>query len=290
MSLKTSCWLFPGQEELSPRIFEQLQLRGDKWDTFCNLVGVSAEEILRRGIDTRFVQPFLFNVQAILSDLLRVQKGSPSYAVGYSLGEYSALYSAEALTFSDGLQLVTRRASLMADTPLGKTSTLWGVSLPPERIEDILSQFPHVWRITDHQHKLVISGKEEEVVECVRLLSPSRCRYGAIPVAFHTPLMQMAANDLQGSIEAITWRTPRFPVYASEIGRFTSDIDSLKKSLLWQMVNPIYWEKTKSLLKVLSVCDFIEMGLIKKLVRDFDWHCTKESGLELALTNKWDTC
>lgn len=202
-------------------------------------------------------------------------------ATGHSLGEYSALAAAGAISHEDALRLVKRRGELMAMADEARPGTMAAVvGLDEASIKKALAEAGGTVIIANinSPDQIVISGETGAVARAGELLA-QRGAKRVIPLkvsaAFHSPLMEPASEALKPDIEATEFRTPRVPVIPCATAKATSDPDELKKALLVQLLSPVRWTDMLSEARNHGVERFLEMGpgkvlqgLVKRTIPD----------------------
>jgi len=250
-------FLFPGQGAQS------VGMGNDFYETF----GAAkkrideANEILDRDLQTLMfegpedelkatqnTQPALFTIEAAITDVLNEKGITPSFTMGHSLGEYSALYAAGIYSFEDGLQIVAKRGSLMAEAGTQSQGTMAAViGLSREVISEVLSE------ITDG---VVVPANEN---------SPGG--------AFHSPLMQPAADAFLPFLDTFTFNAPHCPVITNVTAQPENDPDVIKRLLVKQLLSPVKWIDSIEAVKQMGVEHYCEVGpgsVLKGLVRKCD--------------------
>ena len=212
-------------------------------------------------------QPALFTVEAAITDLLAEKGIVPEAVAGHSLGEYSALYAAGVITFEDGLRLVARRGELMAAAGVKKPGTMAAIiGLDRPRIALVLRDIHSGVVVTANENtpeQTVISGEAAAVSEACEKLKAAGAKKTlplAVSGAFHSPLMQGAADEMAAVLAPIVFRVPKCPVIANVTARPENDPALLKGLLVKQLVSPVRWVASMEALAV-SCCDVcVEAG------------------------------
>ena len=237
------------------------------------------EEALKQ---TQVTQPAIFLHSTILSEVMG-NRFNPEMVAGHSLGEFSAMVSAGALSFEDGLRLVHERALAMqaaCDKVQGTMAAIIG--LEDYKVESICQKTPGIVVAANYNcpGQLVISGAVEAVKNaCKSLTEAGAKRTLLLPVggAFHSPLMQPAKSKLEIAIENTRVNKPSCPVYQNVTARGTSDPELLRSNLVAQLTAPVKW--TQSVQQMISdgAINFIEVGpgkvlqgLVKKINRSVE--------------------
>ena len=235
------------------------------------------EEDLRQ---TKVTQPAIFLHSVILAKTLG-DEFNPDMVAGHSLGEFSALVAAGALSFEDGLKLVSKRAMAMQKACELQPSTMAAVlALPDEKVEEICAEIDDIVAPANYncQGQLVISGTIEGIDKaCEKLLAAGARRALKLKVggAFHSPLMMPAQKELAEAIEAAEFKTPICPVYQNVDGKPHTDPKEIKENLVKQLTAPVRWTQDVEAMIADGATEFIELGpgnvlqgLVKKINRD----------------------
>ena len=203
------------------------------------------------------------------------QSEKPDMVAGHSLGEFSALVAAGALSFTDGLSLVAIRASEMQKCCEKVPGTMAAViKLDDETIERICADIPGVVPANyNSPGQVVISGEEAAVqAACVALKEAGAKR--ALPLsvsgAFHSPLMEPARKALAAAIEATPFQTPFCPVYQNVTAAPETDPETIKHNILLQLTSPVRWTATVKRMIADGATHFVELGpgeVLQGLVR-----------------------
>ncbi|MDR2744664.1 MAG: ACP S-malonyltransferase, partial [Desulfovibrio sp.] len=202
--------------------------------------------------DTRALQPALTVVNLNLWREMSRQV-SPSGAAGHSLGEFSALAAAGALDPATVLKLTALRGRLMADAdPEGRGGMAALLKLDESRaaetVAEVLAEIPKLLLIANYNTpaQFVVSGDRAAVALACKKAKARGGRGVELKVggAFHSPMMRDAAAEFAVALGRAHWMKPRFPVYCNTHGRAAHDGESLKESLLAQMISPVRWTET----------------------------------------------
>ena len=198
----------------------------------------------------------------------------PEMTAGHSLGEFSALVAAGALSFEDGLRLVYARAMAMQKACEKEPSTMAAiVGLADEKIEDICNSINREGYVVVPANyncpgQLVISGNVEAINEaCAKIKDAGAKR--ALPLkvggAFHSPLMQSAKDELQSAIEKTTIHEPKCPIYQNVDGKPHTDTNEIKQNLIAQLTSSVRWTQCVQNMIADGADDFTECGPGKAL-------------------------
>ncbi len=247
------------------------------------ILGFRITDIMFSGSDeelkqTKVTQPAVFLHSVIMAKTLGV---NPDATAGHSLGEFSALVVAGALSFEDGLKLVSKRAMAMQAACEAEPGTMAAVlGLEDEKVEQICDSIDGVVVAANYNcpGQLVISGSVEAIeAACVAAKEAGAKRALRLPVggAFHSPLMAPAREELAKAIEEAPFSTPTCPVYQNVDAKPYSDPTEIKKNLIAQLTAPVRWTYIVKNMLADSVTEFTELGpgavlqgLIKKVSTD----------------------
>lgn len=212
---------------------------------------------------TKVTQPAVFLHSVILAKALGVK---PDAVAGHSLGEFSALVVAGALSFEDGLRLVSKRAMAMQrcceQQPGGMAAVL---GLDDKIVEEVCASIDGVVVGANYNcpGQLVISGADEAVdAACVKLKEAGARRALRLPVggAFHSPLMEPARQELEAAIAEAKFMTPVCPVYQNVDAQPYTDAETIKKNLIAQLTAPVRWTQIVEKMIQDGVTEFTEVG------------------------------
>jgi [acyl-carrier-protein] S-malonyltransferase len=239
-----------------------------------DLMFTGTEEDLRQ---TKVTQPAIFLHSVILAATLG-DDFKPDMAAGHSLGEFSALVAAKALTFEDGLRLVLARALAMQKACEAEPSTMAAIlGLDDSKVEEVLSGIDDIVVPANYNSpgQLVISGSIKGIeIACEKLKEAGAKR--ALPLkvggAFHSPLMEPARIELAAAIGAAKFSTPICPVYQNVDAKPHTNPDEIRANLIAQLTSPVRWTQTAANMIAGGGTTFIEVGpgtvlqgLIKKV-------------------------
>lgn len=237
-----------------------------------------SEEDLRQ---TRVTQPAIFLHSVILARVLG-NDFRPDMVAGHSLGEFSALVANKVLTFEDGLRLVYKRAMAMQKACEINPSTMAAIlGLEDDVVEKVLNSIKEEVVVPANYNcpgQLVISGSIKGIeIACEKLTAAGARR--AIPLsvggAFHSPLMQPAAEELANAIQSTKFTRGICPVYQNVTGQPVNDPEIIKKNLVAQLTAPVRWTQTVKNMIADGLNEVVEVGpgtvlqgLVKKVKKD----------------------
>lgn len=239
-----------------------------------DLMFAGTEEDLRQ---TKVTQPAIFLHSVALAKSLG-DEFQPDMTAGHSLGEFSALVAAGALSFEEGLKLVSKRAHAMQKACEKQPSTMAAVlALPDEKVEELCAEVDDIVAPANYNcpGQVVISGTIEGIdAACEKMLAAGAKRALKLKVggAFHSPLMQPAQEELTEAIEAAKFETPRCPVYQNVDGKPHTDPEEIKANLIKQLTGAVRWTQDVEAMIADGADEFIELGpgsvlqgLVKKI-------------------------
>jgi [acyl-carrier-protein] S-malonyltransferase len=233
------------------------------------VLGFRITEIMFEGSDealraTDVTQPSIFLHSVILAATLPDFR--PDMVAGHSLGEFSALAAAGAMTFEDALRLVAARARAMqrcCEAVPGAMAAVIG--LPNETVEEVCARVDGLVIPANYNSpgQVVISGTQEAVAAaCAALKEAGAKRALPLPVsgAFHSPLMEPARVELAAAIEATPFQAPRCPVYQNVSAQAETEPEAIKANLLRQLTSPVRWTQSVGAMLADGATEFIETG------------------------------
>ena len=218
-------------------------------------------EVLNR---TRYTQPSIFVYCAALADTLKDRKIQPSITAGHSLGEYVALYAAEVFSFEDGLKLVKIRAEAMDEAKEGGMAAVLKVS--DELLSGVCTEVSKEGTIVpanfNSPGQVVISGDMKSLYKAMEILKEKNAKVIPLKVsgAFHSPLMEDAANRLKEVLERMNLKRPSVPVIQNVTAEETCEPDVIRNNLIKQLTGPVLWTQTVQRLVKLGNGTALEIG------------------------------
>ena len=239
----------------------------------------SAEDLKQ----TKVTQPAVFLHSVILAKVLNI---NPDAVAGHSLGEFSALVAAGALSFEDGLKLVSKRAMAMQkcceSQPGGMAAIL---NLEDCVVEKVCAEIDGVVVAANYNcpGQLVISGSNEAVdAACVKLKETGAKRALRLPVggAFHSPLMEAARKELEQAIAEVKFHTPTCPIYQNVDAQPQTNPESIKQNIIAQLTSPVRWTQIARNMITDGMTEFTELGpgtVLQGLIKKVSAEVTVES-------------
>lgn len=252
-----------------------------------DILGFRITDLMFEGTDedlrqTKVTQPAIFLHSVILAHTLG-EDFQPDMVAGHSLGEFSALVAAKALTFEDGLVLVSKRAQAMQKACEQSPSTMAAIiGLDDDTVEGILGGIYEVVVPANYNSpgQVVISGSEQGIdIACEKLKEAGAKRAMPLKVggAFHSPLMEPARVELAEAIKQAPVNEPICPIYQNVDARPVTDPDRIRENLVAQLTSPVRWTQIMQHMIKDGATAFVEVGpgkvlqgLVKKVNREID--------------------
>lgn len=282
-------YVFPGQgaqfSGMGADLYEKYPVAKEMFDRADEILGFSISKIMFGGTDeelkqTKVTQPAVFLHSVILAKVLG-DNFRPDMVAGHSLGEFSALVAAGAMSFEDGLRLVSKRAMAMQKACEAVPSTMAAVlNLPDETVEKICGETQGVVVAANYNcpGQLVISGEIPAVdAACEAAKAAGAKRALRLPVggAFHSPLMEPARAELAAAIAETPFTAPVCPVYQNVSTVGETDPEIIKNNLIAQLTAPVKWTQSVRNMVTDGASEFVEVGpgkvlqgLVKKISAD----------------------
>ena len=273
-------YVFPGQGAqftgMGKDLYETSELAKELFEKANGILGFRITDIMFEGTaeelkETKVTQPAVFLHSVILAKTLG-EIFKPEMVAGHSLGEFSALVANGALSFEDGLKLVSQRAIAMQKACEIKPSTMAAVlGLEDKIVEDVCASIDGVVVAANYNcpGQLVISGETsavEQACEAMKAAGAKRALLLPVGGAFHSPMMEPAREELAAAIEATTFSTPSCPVYQNVPATAVSSADEIKKNLIIQLTAPVKWTQSVQQMIADGATSFTEVGPGKVLV------------------------
>jgi [acyl-carrier-protein] S-malonyltransferase len=282
-------YVFPGQGAqfvgMGKDLYDKSTMAREMFEKANNLLGFRITDLMFSGTDedlkqTRVTQPAIFLHSTILAASLGLNF-RPDMAAGHSLGEFSALTSCGALSFEDGLILVSKRAAAMQKACEMRPSTMAAIlGIDDNIVEEVCGSVDEVVVPANYNSpgQIVISGSNEGIDKAIEILKGKGAKRAlklAVGGAFHSPLMEPARIELETAIMSTSFTKPVCPVYQNVNALPSTDPDSIKQNLIAQLTSPVRW--TQSVINMISdgALIFTEVGpgnvlqgLVKKVNKD----------------------
>lgn len=288
-TIKMKAYVFPGQGAQFPGmgkdLYEQSDLAKELFERANAILGFRITDIMFDGTpeelkETKVTQPAVFLHSVIKAKTLD-ESFKPEMVAGHSLGEFSALVASGALSFEDGLRLVSTRALAMQKACELKPSTMAAVlGLEDAIVEEICKTTDGVVVPANYNcpGQLVISGEIAAIdmaCQAMRVAGAKRALVLPVGGAFHSPLMEPAREELAAAIEQTMFSKPICPIYQNVTTSAVSDPEAIKKNLIIQLTAPVKWTQTVQQMIQDGATLFTEVGpgnvlqgLVKKIDKD----------------------
>ena len=281
-------FVFPGQGAqfvgMGKDLYENNEMARDLFEKANEILGFRITDLMFEGTEedlrqTKVTQPAIFLHSVILAKTLG-EDFNPDMVAGHSLGEFSALVAAGALSFEEGLKLVAARAMAMQKACEITPSTMAAVlGLPNEKVEEICATIEDDVVAPANYNcpgQVVISGTVTGIdAVCPKLLEAGARRAMKLKVggAFHSPLMQPAQDELAAAIEKAEFTTPMCAVYQNVDAKPHTDPAEIKANLIAQLTAPVRWTQSVQAMAADGLTEVVELGpgaVLQGLVRKIE--------------------
>ena len=283
-------YVFPGQGAqfvgMGKDLYENNTLAKELFEKANDILGFRITDMMFNGTDddlkqTKVTQPAVFLHSVILAKTLG-EEFKPDMVAGHSLGEFSALVTSGALSFEEGLVLVSKRAMAMQKACELTPSTMAAVlALPDEKVEALCAEVEGEIVVCANYNcpgQVVISGSVPGIdAACAKMLEAGAKRAMKLKVggAFHSPLMEPARAELAEAIEAAKFNDPICPIYQNVSTKAETSSAAIKENLIAQLTAPVRWTQSVQYMIADGATEFIEVGpgnvlqgLIKKINKE----------------------
>lgn len=280
-------YVFPGQGAqfvgMGKDLYDNSPLAKELFEKANEILGFNITDLMFNGTDedlkqTKVTQPAIFLHSVILAKTLG-DEFKPDAVAGHSLGEFSALVASGAMSFEDGLTLVSKRAMAMQKACEAEPSTMAAIiGLEDEVVEKVCAEIDEVVVAANYNcpGQLVISGSFAGIdAACEKLKELGAKRALKLPVggAFHSPLMEPARVELEAAINSTAFSKPVCPVYQNVNAKPVTDPETIKKNLIDQLTAPVKWTQTVKNMLADNISSYVEVGpgkVLQGLVKKVD--------------------
>lgn len=285
----STAYVFPGQGAqfvgMGKDLYESSEKAKALFEKANEILGFRITDLMFHGTDedlrqTRVTQPAVFLHSVIKA--LTLDNFSPAMVAGHSLGEFSALVAAGAISFEDGLRLVYARAMAMQKACEMQSSTMAAVlGLEDAKVEEICAQVTEGVVVPANYNcpgQLVISGSIEGINKACELLKSAGAKRALVlqvSGAFHSPLMEPARVELETAIQNTQFNEPICAVYQNYVAQGVKDVNQIKLNLVAQLTAPVKWTQSVQAMVADGATDFVEcgpgnvlQGLVKKIHKE----------------------
>ena len=274
-------YVFPGQgaqfEGMGKDLYESSPLAVSLFQQADELLGFSLSDVMFNGSaddlkETKITQPAIF-LHSIIKAKMAGDSFQPEAVAGHSLGEFSALVACGAMSFEDGLLLVSKRAQAMQKACEAVEGTMAAiVGLDDEIIESTCNSIDEIVIPANYNSpgQLVISGSAKGIEIAIEKLTEAGARRAiALQVggAFHSPLMEPARAELEAAINATELKRPICPIYQNVTAQPETDLAVIKENLVKQLTAPVRWTQTMQNMIANGVDSVVEVGGNGKVLR-----------------------
>lgn len=281
-------FVFPGQGSqfvgMGKDLYDNSALAKELFDRANQILGFDITSLMFSGTDedlkqTKVTQPAVFLHSVIMAKVLG-DKFKPDMTAGHSLGEFSALVAAGALSFDDGLTLVSKRAQAMQKACELNPSTMAAIiGMEDAVIEQVCAEIDGIVPANYNcPGQLVISGTNEGIDKAIAKfteMGAKRALKLSVSGGFHSPMMEPARAELEKAINEVSFSKPICPVYQNVTASPVTDPAEIKRNLVAQLTSPVRWTQTMQNMIANGLTEIVEVGpgavlqgLMRKINRD----------------------
>lgn len=270
-------FIFPGQASqyvgMGSDLYEHFDIARDVFDEANAIMDMDLKKICFEGPEdllkqTRITQPAIFVHSIAVYKILEAQNLLAQAAAGHSLGEYSALVAAGALTFEDGLKLVKKRGELMQEAGIHKPGTMAAIiGLTSEQVAELCAGLKEEGILQaanfNSPGQIAISGEVEVVRKAIikaQEMGAMKAVELVVSGAFHSPLMESAQEGLAEALQSTQFKNARIPVFSNVEAQPVQDKETIRNLLLRQLTSPVLWQQSMENMIKAGFNTFYEIG------------------------------
>lgn len=230
---------------------------------------------------TDAAQPALFTISLALTEVAREAGLAPDFVAGHSLGEYTAAVACGALSFEDGVRLVSRRGQLMAQIQADRPGAMAAVmGMSADTLAELCAQAAEVGQVSlanlNTPDQIVVSGEDaavDRLMELARAAGAGRVIRLQVGAAFHSRLMAPVQAKMAEAMETVAWHNPSVPLVSNASGEALNEGSQVREALIAQIASPVLWATCVQTLKRAGCDTYLEVGagrVLSGLVRQID--------------------
>ncbi|MEA3500830.1 MAG: ACP S-malonyltransferase [Candidatus Marinimicrobia bacterium] len=288
--------VFPGQASqkvgMGKDLYQNYDIAKKMFKIAEDILGFDLAKICFEGpiselTQTKITQPALYVVSSIITHILKENSVTFDTVAGHSLGEYSALYSIDVFSFENGLKLVKERGESMQYAGEQNPGTMAAIiKLNKDKILEACEKASEFGLVKianiNSPHQIAISGEKNAVQSAMKYAKDLGAKIAVeleVSGAFHSPLMKHATEVLAKTINTVSFKKPKIPIYANVDAQSCNSIPKLKENLIKQIENPVLWLDTIKNMRNDGIERFIEVGpgkVLRGLIKRIDPESTLE--------------